>query len=260
LLKQLNPQFSETFPADIWQTALSKSNLLIACREGEGMQVTFSLFDLERKTFKWESVSFEESWWISIYAFEASVIVFQIFNDSQNIEARSLFGFDISKMEAIWSIEDVVASTLSGDILKLKVRSEEECFFYIDINSGIEIQKVDFEIIEKNVSKELILPLHYQSDSPHFQSVKEFLKEFLKVELVGACDYLEYNGLILIAAHQKVEQNLTNTLFVLNASGDLLLTEVLAEHCKGLASDTFYIVNEQLIFVKEKREIKGYLI
>jgi hypothetical protein len=34
----------------------------------------------------------------------------------------------------------------------------------------------------------------------------------------------------------------------------------LAEQSKGLASDTFYIVNEQLIFVKEKREMKGYLI
>jgi hypothetical protein len=34
----------------------------------------------------------------------------------------------------------------------------------------------------------------------------------------------------------------------------------LAAHSKGLASDTFYIVNEELIFVKEKREIKGYLI
>jgi hypothetical protein len=90
--------------------------------------------------------------------------------------------------------------------------------------------------------------------------VVRFLKEFAEVDLVGTCDYLEYEGLIFISAHEKLEQNLTNRLYVFNTNGELVLTEVLAQHSKGLASDTFYIVNEQLIFVKEKREVKCYLI
>jgi hypothetical protein len=260
LPKQLNLQFSETLPGDIWQTSLSNNKLLIGCREEGGMNTTFSLYDLEKNAFQWKAISFEESWWISIYSFVESTIIFQVFNDSQNIESRTLFGFDIVKLEAIWSIEEVIAIGLSGDILKLKMNNEEESVFLIDINSGEQVESDDTEKLSESRSASMVLPFHYAEESPYFQTVKHFLKEFASLDLVGACDYLEHNNLIIISAHQKVEQNLSNALYVFNSSGNLLMTEILAAHSKGLASDTFYIVNEELIFVKEKREIKGYLI
>jgi hypothetical protein len=260
LLKQLIPQFSETFPSDIWETALSGNHLLIGSREGDMMEATFSLYDLKQHSFLWKSISFDESWWVSIYVFVDNIIVFQIFNDSQNIEARSLFGFEISKMEAVWSVDNVNILGLSRQFLKLKSRGAENEFFGINITTGEEIELDSEKIDQKNVSNGIILPFHYTEENPYFQSVKHFLAEFADLKLVGACDYLEYNGLILISAHEKLEQNLSNTLYVFDEMGNLLLKEVLAEQSKGLAADTFYIVNEQLIFVKEKREIKGYLI
>ena len=258
--KQLNPQFSETLPSDIWETALSGNHLLIGSREGDRMEATFSLYDLQQHNFLWKSISFDESWWVSIYTFVDSIIVFQIFNDSQNIEARSLFGFEITKMEAVWSVDNVNVLGLSGQMLKLKSQEAENEFFNINITTGEEIELDSEKIDKENVSNGIILPFHYTEENPYFQTVKQFLAEFADLKLVGACDYLEYNGLILISAHEKLEQNLSNTLYVFDETGNLVLKETLAEQSKGLASDTFYIVNEQLIFVKEKREIKGYLI
>jgi hypothetical protein len=188
------------------------------------------------------------------------VIVFQTFNDSQNIELRSLFGFDIFKMEAIWSIEEITPIGLSGNVLKLKMNSDEEVIFQIDINTGEEISGVNSEKASTNMPSELFLPFHYSEENPHFQKVKYFLKSFADVEIVGACNYLEHNEFILISAHQKMEQNLKSTLWLFDSSGELIFEEMLSLSCKGLASDTFYIVNDRLIFVKEKREIKGYLI
>ncbi|MFT7381857.1 MAG: hypothetical protein ACI9Z3_001749 [Roseivirga sp.] len=260
MLKQLNLQFSETFPSDIWETALSGEYLLIGCREGDKMEATFSLYDLKQHNFLWKSISFDESWWVSIYAFVDNIIVFQIFNDSQNIEARSLFGFEITRMEAVWSVDNVNVLGLSGQVLKLKSQETENDFFKIDITTGEEIKLDSEKLDQENVSNGIILPFHYTEENPYFQTVKQFLAEFADLHLVGACDYLEYNGLILISAHEKLEQNLSNTIVVFDGSGNLILKEVLAEQSKGLASDTFYIVNEQLIFVKEKREMKGYLI
>jgi len=260
LPKQLNPQFSEIFPSDIWETALSGNHLLIGAREGERMEATFSLYDLQQYRFLWKSISFDESWWVSIYAFVEHIIVFQIFNDSQNIEARSLFGFEITKMEALWSVDNVNVLGLSGHVLKLKSQETEDGFFNINITTGEEIELTSEKMAHENMPNGVILPFHYTEESPYFQTVKQFLAEYANLHLVGACDYLEYNGLILISAHKKLEQNLSNTLCVFDDQGHMLLKEELAEQSKGLASDTFYIVNEQLIFVKEKREIKGYLI
>lgn len=258
--KQLHLQFSEVFPTDIWETALSSDRLLISCRNGDAMEATFSLFNLNNHQFEWKALGFDENWWVTVYAFVGEIIVFQIFNDSQNIDERSVFGFDVNAQEAVWSVDNINVRGLNGYALSLKVNEEETEVFTIDIRSGNEILETEEDFSVKSMSGNLILPFHYTGDSNYFATVVRFLKEFAEVDLVGACDYLEYEGLIFISAHEKLEQNLTNRLYVFNANGELVLTEVLAQHSKGLASDTFYIVNEQLIFVKEKREVKCYLI
>ena len=260
LAKQLQLQFSEVFPTDIWETALSNNHLLISCRNGDAMEATFSLFNLEDYRFEWKSLGFDENWWVTVYAFVEDVIVFQIFNDSQNIEERSVFGFDINTQEAIWSVDNINVMGLNGFALSLKINDDEAEVFTIDIRTGNEKSDATEDFSTKTMSKNLILPFHYTGDGQHFGTVAQFLKEFATVSLFGACDYLEYKGLIFISAHEKLEQNLTNKLYVFDSNGELVLEEVLAESSKGLASDTFYIVNEQLIFVKEKREVKCYLI
>ena len=258
--KQLHLQFSEVFPTDIWETALSNDRLLISNRNGEAMEATFSLFHLGKQHFEWKALGFDENWWVTVYAFVGDIIVFQIFNDAQNIEERSVFGFDAITQEAVWSVDDINVRGLNGFALSLKTNEEGAELFSIDIRTGNEILSAEEDFSVKPMSGSLILPFHYTGDSDYFSMVVRFLKEFAEVDLVGACDYLEYEGLIFISAHEKLEQNLTNKLYVFNANGELVLKEVLAQHGKGLASDTFYIVNEQLIFVKEKREVKCYLI
>ncbi|MGW8123745.1 DUF4905 domain-containing protein [Roseivirga echinicomitans] len=258
--KQLHIQFSEVFLTDIWETALSNDQLLISCRNGDEMEATFSLFDLNSHKFGWKALGFDENWWVTVYAFVDNIIVFQIFNDTQNIDERSVFGFDIHTQEALWSVDNINVRGIRGYLLSLKPSAEEGELFSIDIRDGSEVLGTEQDFSTKNMSGKLILPFHYTGDSPYFSTVVNFMKQFANVDLVGACDYLEYEGLIFISAHEKVEQNLTNTLYAFNEAGELMLTEVLAQQSKGLASDTFYIVNEQLIFVQEKREIKCYLI
>lgn len=258
--KQLHLQFSEVFPTDIWETALSNDRLLISNRNGDAMEATFSLFNLDSHKFEWKALGFDENWWVTAYAFVDDIIVFQIFNDSQNIEERSVFGFDVNTQEAIWSVDNVNVRGVNGYLLSLKSEGEETEIFSIDVRNGNEVSEPREDFSAKFMSGNLILPFHYTGDSDHFATVVRFLKEFAGLDLIGACDYLEYEGLIFISAHEKLEQNLTNRLYVFNSNGEIVLTEVLAQHSKGLASDTFYIVNEQLIFVKEKREIKCYLI
>jgi len=224
------------------------------------MEATFSLFNLETQKFEWKALGFDENWWVTVYAFVDDVIVFQIFNDSQNIDERSVFGFDIHSQQAIWSVDDINVRGLRGYALSLKANDDEASFFSVDIRTGSEITGEMAVFSDKNMISGLILPFHYTGDSDYFNTVGRFLKEFSTINLIGACDYLEYKGLIFISAHEKLEQNLTNRLYVFNSAGELVLEEVLAANSKGLASDTFYIVNEQLIFVKEKREVKCYII
>jgi len=246
------------FKNDIWEVLPSGNKLLITTRDSEGLQVSFSLFDLKEYQFVWENISFEESWWISVYDFQGDVIVFQTYNDTQDIEARSVFGFDIHTSEALWSIADVKLNKAVDGQLTVTPLSGEDDSFTIDVTTGEEVVRV--QGVDSNVSaeKDYKFPIHYESDNPHFETLSSFVLSKLNLELVGSCDYLEIPAFFAIAVNSKKNTGYNLDLFVFNHDGSLLLAKTLDQELKGLASGTFFIVGQALIFVEGKRNLVFY--
>ncbi|OEJ99663.1 DUF4905 domain-containing protein [Roseivirga misakiensis] len=255
--EQLKPVFSHQFEQDIWEVLPDGEKLLISTRDNENLQVSFSMFDLVERKFLWKNISFEESWWISAYDFQGDVIVFQTYNDTQDIEARSVFGFDINSEEALWSIDDVKLNKSNRGMLSITPLSGEYESFTIDIKTGQEISETkDGEALEK--SDNCKFPLHYESENPHFETLAKFVKSKLGTDLIGSCDYLEVPEFFAIAVNSKDETGYNLDLFVFKHEGSLLLEKPLDRELKGLASGTFFIVGQALIFVEGKRNLVFY--
>lgn len=255
--KQLEHVFSHQFKTDIWEVLPSGHRLLITTRDSEALQVSFSLFDLERNQFLWENISFEESWWISVYDFSGNVIVFQTYNDTQDIEARSAFGFDIQTTEALWSIEDIKLNKASDGQLTVTPLSGEHDSFIINTKTGEELDSAEHSE-PTSVGDKDRFPLHYESDNPHFETLASFVSSKLDLALVGSCDYLEIDDFFAIAVNSKTETGYNLDLFVFSHEGDLLLQKPLDRDLKGLASGTFFIAGQALIFVEGKRNLVFY--
>ncbi|OEK03644.1 hypothetical protein BFP97_19915 [Roseivirga sp. 4D4] len=255
--KQLQHDFSQDFTADIWEVLSHGNQLLITTRDSEKLTVSFSLFNLSTKSFLWKEISFEESWWISVYHFTEGVIIFQTYDDTQNIEARSVFGFDTVSLEAIWSVDQVKLFNVTSGLLTMASMDDPEAQFRIDIRSGLEADESEVSLPEPNTSQ-ATYPLHYEPESPHFETVSRFLKDRQDIVLEGSCDYLEWEGHFAVAANSKEDTGYNLDLFVFSLSGDLLLHEPLEKGLKGLATGTFFIVNQALIFVKGKRNLVVY--
>lgn len=249
--------FSHDFDADIWEVLSFGNQLLITIRDSEKLSVNFSLFDVSKGEFIWKEISFEASWWISVYHFAGDVIIFQTYDDTQNIEARSVFGFDTKTLEATWSVDEVKLFNVASGMLKLASINDPEAQFSIDIRTGEEQQEPTMASGTSDDIKTLH-PFHYEPDGDHFITVAKFLKEKQSFELVGSCDYLEWDEYFAVSANTKDEAGYTLDLFVFNLTGELLLHESLEEGMKGLATGTFFIVNQALIFVKGKRNLTIY--
>lgn len=255
--KQLEHVFSHQFKTDIWEVLPSNDRLLITTRDSEALQVSFSLFDLKKNEFLWEGIGFEESWWISVYDFSGDVIVFQTYNDTQDIEARSAFGFDVHTTEALWSIDDIKLNKALNGQLTVTPLSGEHDSFIINTKTGEEIASNDS--VDSMISiAENRFPIHYESDNPHFKTLSSFVSTKLDLELVGSCDYLEVNDFFAIAVNSKTEKGYNLDLFVFSHEGVLLLQKSLDRELKGLASGTFFIVSQALIFVEGKRNLVFY--
>lgn len=258
--KKLHLHFSKSFSANIWEQSLSEDRILFTLRDQEKMQVSFSLMDLSDGSLIFEDISFEENWWVSAYHFFGNVIVFQFFEDTQNIESKSYFALDINSHEAIWSLEEVMAVGRSGDFIQLRTTGADEGVFWIDIRSGETHESKPDDYIPNGTSYEQQFPLHYTEESPHFGTLRAFLKQKISVEAKGAFDYLERDGLIMMAWHEAGAEGLEHGLLVLTEEGELLLRQPLDTKLKGLVSGAFFIAGEQLIFVEGRNTLKSYLI
>lgn len=263
---KLPPLFSEAFEAPIWEMHLSNNYLLISTRDKEKFEVAFNMFDLSNMTFLWKDIVFEESWWIGVSHYFNDVIVFHTYADSQDLEQKSIFGFDIINKDVIWAFDQINPMQFNdGHIICAKSDSEEKEIIDVRITDGSfsivddlleNSQKINTSLIPNMIHN----PLHYVEGSTAFESVAKFLKLQLDVTIVGACDYLEFNSHTMMSYFVKSDDGLVNSLVVLDDEMRVIDSIVLDSSLNGLASDTFFIVNEALIFVRNKNLLSGLLI
>ncbi len=71
-------------------------------------------------------------------------------------------------------------------------------------------------------------------------------------------DYAECKNLLLISYYIYVESELANYLAIFDSQGQVVLHQAMALRVEGLGLDTFFILNNQLIFVKDKTQLQGY--
>lgn len=223
-------------------------------RDNELLSSKFSLIDLKNAELLWQDLQFEDEWWVSPYHFNEKQIIFQKFEDTQNIDDRSVFGFDVIQQDTLWSMENIRLTGARGRQVFINSESGESLIFNIESQSWDEEREVIRAIAEA------IFPIHYGPDNQYFKTLAEFLKKQVGIDLVGSCDYLEEKDLIFIAANH-VNQGLKSlTLYVFDDSGNLLLEESLESGVKGLVSGAFFIAAEALIFVTGKNKLKIYNI
>ena len=216
--------------------------------------------DLTNGQMLFEDLQFEEGWWISVYHFFNGIAVFQVYEDSQDIEAKSYFAFDTQAEEALWSMDKVQAVGRQGHFVQLRAEEAGDALFWIDSRSGETFGAFPDQNMLADIPHAAQFPLHYTEEVPYFQTVQAFLKQRFDVEIHEACDYLETERLICIAYHQRKPESLSHHLLVLDREGTPLLHQLLDESLQGLVSGAFFIAGEQLIFVEGRRTLKSYLI
>lgn len=258
--KKLQNHFSQVFQGDIWQQSLSGNHLLLTIRDQEQLKVSFSLVELSTGDLLFEGLSFEEDWWISTYHFFENTIVFQVYEDSQDMDRKHYFALDIETKEIIWELDKVQATGRHGYFLQLKSMEAGEVLFYLDIRSGETFSNQPEIYSTETISDPGRHPLHYVEEGDYFDTMSAFGTRKLGKTLVGACDYLEYQGLIFLAFHYQDGKGLTNELVVLDPEKGILLQQTLCEGLAGLTSGAFFIVHEQLIFVEGKNTLNSFRI
>lgn len=190
-------------------------------------------------------------------AVSSGIILFTVYNDSQNPDKKSVLAYSIDSREVVWWKNNFAISFVGHDYVTgvdTKFGAKE---VVLDIASGN--PKVKDLLAPPPQNFNIIHPLLYQEGSQHFDTVKTFLGTKTGVSPRFSVEYCEHQALIFISAFTG-ESDLANYLFVFNSGGELVLKETLGEGLKGIAHDTFFLLSGFLIFVKNKSELVSYKV
>lgn len=107
--------------------------------------------------------------------------------------------------------------------------------------------------ITSTAASSIIQPTIYEPTSDYFKTVGDFLG----LDLPCSCEYLEWSNKIILSYYLRSGKVFDRHLLVLR-DGKKLIKEVQDAEMKGFASGSFFVLNNQLIFVKNRNEIFVY--
>lgn len=275
---KLNLNFCYSFSGTIWNMMADENAdiLFLEIRNDESHSVSFSAVDLLKKQVLWKGLSFDESWWVNMVAIHDQVILFHEFDDNLDPEHKVLFAMGLNERKVIWEKPSMNYLMLSnGKILCFAGGRDKGDYRLLNLKSGKET-KISPEDADKKIkgvstgkseNKNLAYPFHYTEGNDHFETFQQFLKRKLGVNAIKACDYLEFKNLIIIS-YYIYSQNfsgqqgeaMANHLLVMNDKSEIFLHEKIQDLVRSVGLGTFFIVKDQLLFVKDKKELFSYEI
>jgi hypothetical protein len=255
----LKKLFSIPFDGLVWKVISLENSDTMLIEVRKQAQQTVHFFEFNSKNLTLQALeNIDHQWWFGLQDGFLGIIIFQEYNHQQMPASKAIFAYQLSTKKVIWRHENLsYHHSLDKSIVALKQQHEMAELIQLDIETG--------KVIEGNIAapnsapSKNIYPIHYKNDNQYFVDIADFILKNYNHIAVHAIDYLEVGQLILISYYICDSENkLSNYLFIINAEGKLVLSDTLGEKLPGIGLDTFWIHEQQLLFIKNKSELNSY--
>jgi len=235
-----------------------KGLLAIELRDHKEAEVSFSLLTLHPPVFRFDGYVFEEGWWMSLAALKGNTLLVKKYLDTQQPEKQGLLAVNIDTLEVEWWLDHFQLMEIGRDTVSgWQGEGEGRTYTAIEVGGPKEEDHVDQGKIENEVVNALY-PTHYPEESTHFDTVRSFILDVCNIKPIGAFDYLEVGGLIIISWFYSEGSSMANELLIVNGEGQIVAREKLGTGLDALALDTFFVYKNSLVFVANKTQLLVY--
>jgi hypothetical protein len=260
--KKLTLNFSYSFSGQIWRIlADAETETVVAeLRDGNRRKTDFAA--IYQNKLLYESVPLPENWWISAVALQQGILLLQTYPDSQTPVPKGILALDVRTASLLWQHPQLNYIGINkSDIMAVAPSDTGPVYWLIDLKTGKITEMLpdeNFPAREPASAEKIIFPRHYTPENKYFPVIVSFLEQKLKIRAEKAVDYAEYQHLLIISYYLYTHNTLSNFLVVIDRQTGILLHETMATQLSGTGLDTFCIMNNHLIFVREKKELLSY--
>lgn len=254
---------SFSFKGIVWKTLIDEINSILVCelRDEETRTVGFQAIDLAKKKILWDHMPLQEDWWIGLDEVFNSKLILHGFKDLQNPEHKGIIVCNVHSGKILWQNDSITFEGIHQNTIIGYLNNEgEKSFVKVDIENGqVEPIALNSSGVSFKSRETAILNCHHILASQElFTKISQFIKDLIKIEPVVAIDYLEKDNYIIISYYIVENKTLSNYILILDENGEEKVHQNLGKNLKGIASDTFFVFKNMVIFVLEKKELVVY--
>ena len=263
------PSFSHVFTGTIWKLVADseKGLLFVETRDGELRKVFFHAISIETKNVLWSGQSVLDPWWSSLKVAMNGCVLIVKFNDPEMPEQRGFAVLDGITGKIKWGKEDAqVMHTQTDGLIISEASGEDSSYARLDWNTGNVLQEISLKEMFSTFNKkaqqsELVgYPFHFEEENSFFTKIQEYIEIIAKHKAVRVIEYLEKGDKVLISYYIYEEEKLANYMIVADEKGEILVHEKLRDALTGIGIDTFFVLKDQLIVVKNNNELQAYVV
>ena len=248
-----------SFQANIWKILLNIENslLVVELRDEELRQTSFVGINLKNGKILWTQNKLQEKWWIGLLETKGNFVLLHGYKDLQTPIHLKTYVLNVLNGDLLWKNESTKPIGFSSDNTIVGQEEQESDYLMYNPNSGKVVKQISpSSYIKDNQASSIVNPNYYSIDNKYFEKIAHFIQH-LNDGLIAeeALEYLEYNGKIITSFYAKKAEKFVNYISVVSEDGEVLLLEELGRELNAVSADTFFLVKEKLVYLKNKKEL-----
>jgi hypothetical protein len=248
-MTQLKLVIAEHFAGEIWRMEVDPVShlLFVETRSKDDRKVSFASLDLSNGKTYFKDHTVDESWLTGIESAYNGVLLLHYYQATGSPAHKGLAALEAKSGNVLWSNFNYTFDHLTANGPSVfDSRFQPPVLKIADIETGNLVknyQPDDDKIADNQIS------------APKSTSWNDKLPKLPVEPYRNNVHYLEYNNLIIVSLHALWAGQLRQCLYVLQ-NGQLIFEDILNTNIQKLQPEAFVLYRNQLIYIKDKVEIK----
>jgi hypothetical protein len=267
LSDKIKYNFSILFDGTIWRMIPEEttSSLVLEVRNADLHQTSFYSLHLHEAALTEITPVTDEQWWLGLQDAYQGCVILHGYADEQNPVPQGIYCYAVQSGKLLWQKPHYqYFSLLKNSILTTEAGKKE--LYKLDLQTGIltathtepEDVTLEAQLFANERNKIPRFPLHYPAKHAYFDIISDFVKQKTGLHAIEAADYLEYKDLVILSYYIYGDNKLENRLLISDTNSTIIFEDILALSLNGIGLDTFFVLENQLIFIKNKNELFSY--
>lgn len=249
--ERFKENFVEKFSGLIWRVGIQedKGYLAIESREIETKKVFFSVLNLQTGELFFKEKVFAESMNANLAYLSEHNLLLKLNENSESLECKGLIAIDLKSAEIIWEKYNFgLHQATSYGIQIFDPRIYPRKFSWVNHKTADLLPDPETPL---NEYSSLLFP-----EINRNYTFPDFLSHNL---IIGDVWEVKINNLQIICFHEKIEDKLQQRLLIYQI-GKVLHDDILIQNIQKLQPESFFIINKQLLYIRNKNEIVSYFV